>query len=56
MIIKVSSKCFRNEIGSEKNGWDNYSLFMRKDGLMFGYLEAKIHLQILEGMSTEEVK
>ena len=25
----------------KKNGWDNYSLFIRKDGLMFGYFEAK---------------
>jgi L-rhamnose mutarotase len=23
-----------------KNGWHNYSLFMNKDGLMFGYFEA----------------
>ena len=40
----------------KKNGWDNYSLFIRKDGLMFGYFEAKKSFaDSLEGMSREEV-
>ena len=24
-----------------RNGWHNYSLFMREDGLMFGYFETR---------------
>ena len=39
-----------------RNGWNNYSLFMRKDGLMFGYFEAKeSFLDSLEEMSKEEI-
>ena len=39
-----------------RNGWHNYSLFMREDGLMFGYFEAEESFAAaLEGMSTEEV-
>lgn len=39
-----------------RNGWHNYSLFMREDGLMFGYLEAEdTFAAALEGMSKEEV-
>jgi len=39
-----------------RNGWHNYSLFMRKDGLMFGYFEAKdSFLSSLEGMSKESI-
>ena len=39
-----------------RNGWHNYSLFMRKDGLMFGYFEAKdSFLSSLEGMSKEAI-
>ena len=39
-----------------RNGWHNYSLFMREDGLMFGYFEAEENFAAaLEGMSTEEV-
>ena len=38
------------------NGWHNYSLFMRKDGLMFGYFEAENSFEdSLRGMSKEEV-
>ena len=40
----------------KNNGWNNYSLFMRKDGLMFGYFEAeKSFSDSLTGMSKEEV-
>ncbi len=39
-----------------RNGWHNYSLFMRDDGLLFGYFEAAESFQAsLEGMSREEV-
>lgn len=39
-----------------RNGWHNYSLFMRDDGLLFGYFEAEESFQAsLEGMSREEV-
>jgi L-rhamnose mutarotase len=39
-----------------RHGWHNYSLFMRDDGLLFGYFEAEESLQAsLEGMSKEEV-
>ena len=39
-----------------RNGWHNYSLFMRKDGLLFGYFETPENLQTaLAGMSKEEV-
>ena len=39
-----------------RNGWHNYSLFMREDGLMFGYFETEDGFAAaLEGMSKEEV-
>lgn len=39
-----------------RNGWRNYSLFMREDGLMFGYFEADENFAAaLEGMSKEDV-
>ena len=39
-----------------RNGWRNYSLFMREDGLMFGYFEADEDFDAaLEGMSKEDV-
>ena len=39
-----------------RNGWHNYSLFMRDDGLMFGYFEAEESFAAaLDGMSKEEV-
>ena len=38
-----------------RNGWRNYSLFMREDGLMFGYFEADESFQAsLDGMSRED--
>ena len=38
-----------------RNGWRNYSLFMRADGLMFGYFEAEESFRAsLEGMSRED--
>lgn len=39
-----------------RNGWHNYSLFVREDGLLFGYFETPESLQsALEGMAQEEV-
>lgn len=39
-----------------RTGWHNYTLFMRDDGLLFGYVEAVGTLaEALEGMSKEEV-
>ncbi len=38
-----------------RNGWRNYSLFMREDGLLFGYFEADESLEAsLAGMDGEE--
>lgn len=39
-----------------RTGWHNYSLFMRPDGLLFGYFEAEESFQAsLDGMSKEEI-
>lgn len=39
-----------------RNGWHNYSLFMRDDGMLFGYFETPASFQAaLDGMSEEEV-
>lgn len=39
-----------------RTGWKNYSLFMRDDGLLFGYFETPESFQAaLAGMSQEEV-
>lgn len=39
-----------------RTGWHNYSLFMRDDGLLFGYFETPDSFQAaLDGMSDEEV-
>jgi len=39
-----------------RNGWHNYSLFMRADGTLFGYLEAAEDFErALAGMAKEEV-
>ncbi len=39
-----------------KHGWRNYSLFLREDGLMFGYFETPESFQAaLDGMAGEEV-
>ena len=40
----------------ERNGWHNYSLFMRDDGLLFGYFETPESFEAaLAGMAREEV-
>ena len=39
-----------------RQGWHNYSLFLREDGLMFGYFEAAESFEAsLSGMETEEI-
>ena len=39
-----------------RTGWGNYSLYMRKDGLLFGYFEAVESFDAsLAGMAKEEI-
>lgn len=39
-----------------RNGWHNYSLFLRDDGLLFGYVETENGLgSAVDGMAREEV-
>ena len=39
-----------------RTGWHNYSLFLRDDGLLFGYFEAEKSLEAsIEGMASEEI-
>lgn len=39
-----------------RHGWHNYSLFMRDDGLLFGYFEAAESFQAsLDGMAKEAI-
>jgi L-rhamnose mutarotase len=39
-----------------RHGWRNYSLFMRDDGMLFGYFEAEESFQAsLDGMAAADV-
>jgi L-rhamnose mutarotase len=38
-----------------ETGWQNYSLFLREDGLLFGYLETPDFQKALDGMARKEV-
>ena len=38
-----------------ETGWHNYSLFMRDDGTLFGYLETPDFEKALAGMAEKEV-
>ncbi len=38
-----------------KTGWHNYSLFLRDDGLLIGYLETPDFAQAVAGMQTQEI-
>jgi L-rhamnose mutarotase len=38
-----------------ETGWGNYSLFLRDDGLLVGYLETQDFAAALTGMATREV-
>jgi|TARA_B110000438_G_scaffold37724_1_gene37472 L-rhamnose mutarotase len=40
----------------KKNGWRNYSIFLKKDGTLFGYFEAiNSFSSSLEGMAKESI-
>lgn len=39
----------------EDNGWRNYSLFLREDGLLIGYLETPSLAEAVAGMERTEV-
>ncbi|HZT32690.1 MAG TPA: L-rhamnose mutarotase [Bryobacteraceae bacterium] len=38
-----------------ETGWHNYSLFLREDGMLVGYLETPDLQKALEGMARREV-
>jgi L-rhamnose mutarotase len=38
-----------------ETGWYNYSLFLRDDGLLVGYLETPDFAKALEGMAAKEI-
>ena len=38
-----------------ETGWQNYSLFMRSDGLLFGYLETEDFERAKAGMAKRDV-
>jgi L-rhamnose mutarotase len=38
-----------------ETGWENYSLFLRPDGLLVGYLETPNFARALEGMAGREI-
>jgi L-rhamnose mutarotase len=38
-----------------ETGWGNYSLFLRDDGLLVGYLETENFARALAGMAAREV-
>ena len=38
-----------------KTGWGNYSLFLREDGMLIGYLETHDFQKAMEGMEALEV-
>jgi len=38
-----------------ETGWHNYSLFLREDGMLIGYLETPSLEEALEGMAATEV-
>ena len=44
------------QVALHRTGWHNYSLFMRDDGLLFGYFETPESFQAaLDGMAKEEI-
>ena len=38
-----------------RHGWHNYSLFLRDDGLLVGYVETPDFAQAVAGMQSEEI-
>lgn len=39
----------------KRTGWNNYSLFLRDDGLLIGYLETEDLSSVQEGMAATDV-
>ena len=39
----------------EETGWHRYSIFLRPDGLLFGYLETDDFQKAVAGMATREI-
>ena len=40
----------------QRQGWHNYTLFLKKDGTLFGYFETPVDFQTaLKGMKTEPI-
>ena len=40
----------------QRQGWHNYTLFLNKEGTLFGYFETPVDFQTaLEGMKTEPI-
>jgi L-rhamnose mutarotase len=39
----------------QETGWNNYSLFLRPDGLLIGYLETESFERARVGMASREV-
>ncbi len=66
-VLKVKSDCLaeykkRHEqvwpemlAALRETGWHNYSLFLRDDGLLFGYLETPDFEAALAGMAEKEI-
>lgn len=42
-------------IALSRHGWHNYSLFLREDGLLIGYVETPDFAKAVAGMQSEEV-
>jgi L-rhamnose mutarotase len=38
-----------------RHGWTNYSIFLRADGLLIGYLETPDFKKAIAGMQSEEI-
>ena len=38
-----------------KHGWHNYSLFLRPDGMLIGYVETPDFKKAISGMQTEPI-
>ena len=38
-----------------RHGWTNYSLFLKSDGLLVGYVETPDFRKAIDGMQTEDV-
>ena len=38
-----------------RNGWTNYFLFLKSDGLLVGYVETPDFKKAVDGMQTEQV-